>query len=73
MVNKLRNNEKLQSIKVADVDVAIQMLNKYMDAQVINPYFSAKANNRGQTTITQSNWLDSLNVVCPLFARKPDV
>ena len=41
MVSKLRNNKKLQSIKTADIDIAIQMLNKYMDAQAINPLVSA--------------------------------
>ena len=41
MVSKLRNNEKLQSIKLADIDIAIQMLNKYMDAQTVSPLVSA--------------------------------
>ena len=39
--NKLTNNKKLQSVKIADVDIAIQMLNKYIDAQAINPPVSA--------------------------------
>ena len=41
MDSKLRSNKKLQSIKAADIDIAIQMLNKYMDAQAINPLVSA--------------------------------
>ena len=41
MESKLRNNKKLQSIKVADIAIAIQMLNKYMDAQIINSLVSA--------------------------------
>ena len=41
MVSKLRNSKKLQSIDVADIDIAVQMLNKYMDAQAINPLVSA--------------------------------
>ena len=41
MVNKLRSNKKLQSIKVVDVDIAINMLNKHMDAQSIDPLVSA--------------------------------
>jgi len=41
MESKLRNNKKLHSIKVVDVDIAIRMLNKYMDAQAINPLVSA--------------------------------
>lgn len=41
MDSKLRSNKKLQSIMAADIDIAIQMLNKYMDAQAINPLVSA--------------------------------
>lgn len=40
MDSKLRNNEILQSIKAADIDIVIQMLNKYMDAQAISPLVS---------------------------------
>ena len=41
MVSKLRNNNKLQSIDVADIDIALRMLNKYLDTQDINPLLSA--------------------------------
>ena len=41
MENKLGNNKKLQSIEVADIDIAVQMLNQYMDADAINPLVSA--------------------------------
>ena len=41
MASKLGNNKKLQSIKAADIDIAVQMLNKYMDAQTINTLVSA--------------------------------
>ena len=41
MENKLRNNKKLQSIQVADIDIAIQMLNRYMDPQAASPLVSA--------------------------------
>ncbi len=41
MVGKLRNNKKLQSIKVADIDIALQMLERYMDAQVIKLLLSS--------------------------------
>lgn len=41
MVRKLGNNKKLQSIQVADIDIAIQMLTKYMDEQTINTLVSA--------------------------------
>ena len=63
MVNKLCNNEKLQSIKVADVDVAIQMLNKYMDAQVINPLLSAleTLKTEPQNETFQENVINAFN------------
>ena len=41
MVRKSLNNQKLQSIKVADIDIALQMLKKYLNAQDINPLLSA--------------------------------
>ena len=37
----MRNNNKLQSIKVADIDIALQMLNKYLGTQDINPLLSS--------------------------------
>ena len=39
MVTKIKN--KGQSIKVADIDIAIQMLTKYIDAKEIKPLLSA--------------------------------
>ena len=41
MEHKLRKNSKLQSIKAVDIDLAIQMLKKYLDTQDINPLVSA--------------------------------
>ena len=41
MVCKSHNNNKLQSINVADIDIAIQMLKTYLDNQDINPLLSA--------------------------------
>ncbi len=41
MVRKSLNNEKLQSIKIADIDIALQMLKTYLDAQDINPLLTA--------------------------------
>ena len=35
------NNNKLQSIDVADIDIALQMLKRHMDTQDINPLLSA--------------------------------
>ena len=36
MVRKSLNNTKLQSIKVADIDIALHMLRLYLNAQDIN-------------------------------------
>ena len=41
MVNKSRNNEKLQSIEVADIDIALQMLTKFLNDQDIKPLLSS--------------------------------
>ena len=41
MVSQSRNNEKLQSIEVADIDIALQMLTKFLNEQDINPLLSA--------------------------------
>ena len=35
------NNKKLQSIKVADIDIALKMLKTHLDTQDINPLLSA--------------------------------
>jgi hypothetical protein len=40
LVGNSRNNSKLQSIKVADIDIALQMLNKYIDSEAIKPLLS---------------------------------
>ena len=37
---KLRDNKKLQSINIADIDIAIQMLKKHFDTEDINPLIS---------------------------------
>lgn len=41
METKLHKNSKLQSINIADIDLAIQMLKKYLDAQDIHPLLSS--------------------------------
>lgn len=41
MVRKLRDNKKLQAIKVADIDIALQMLTRYMDTPEIKPLLSS--------------------------------
>jgi len=63
MISKLRNNEKLQSIKVADIDIAIQMLNKYVDAQAINPLVSAleTLKTEPQNATFQENVVNAFN------------
>ena len=41
MVRKSKNNKQLQSIKVADIDIALQMLRTYLASQDINPLLSS--------------------------------
>jgi len=41
LVRKSPDNKKLQSIKVADIDIALHMLNKYLNAQDINSLLSS--------------------------------
>lgn len=41
MVRKSLNHEKLQSIDVADIDIALQMLKTYLNAQDINPLLTS--------------------------------
>jgi len=41
LANKLRDNNKLKSINVADIDVALQMMNKYLDPQDISALVSS--------------------------------
>ena len=41
MIRKSLNNKKLQSIKVADIEIALQMLKRYLNAQDINPLLSS--------------------------------
>ena len=41
MAPQSRNNKKLQSIKVADIDIALHMLKKHLETQDINPLLSA--------------------------------
>ncbi len=41
MARKSLNNQKLQSIKVADIDTVLQMLNRYLNAQDIKPLLAS--------------------------------
>jgi hypothetical protein len=63
MASNLRNNVKLQSIKVADIDIAIQMLTKYLDFEAINPLVSAleKLKTEPQNETFQENVINAFN------------
>lgn len=41
MPHKPLNNKKLQSIQLADIDIALQMLKRYLNAQDIIPLLSS--------------------------------
>ncbi len=48
MVRKAPDNKKLQSIKLDDIDIALQMLKTYLNAQDIAPLLSALETLRTQ-------------------------
>jgi hypothetical protein len=41
LASQSRNNKKLQSIQTADIDIALQMLKRYLNAQDIGPLLSS--------------------------------
>jgi len=41
LTQKLPDNSKLQSINVADIDLALHMLNLYLDAEEIRPLLTS--------------------------------
>lgn len=41
MVRQLRDNKKLQSIKVADIDIALHMLRKYLSTPDVDTLLSS--------------------------------
>ena len=41
MVRKSLNNKEIQSINVADIDIALQMLKRYLNAQDIKPLLAS--------------------------------
>lgn len=66
MEHTLRKNNKLQSIKAVDIDLAIKMLKKYVGDQGINPLLSAletlKTEPQSETLQTQViNAFNALN------------
>jgi len=68
VVRKLPNNKKLQSIQVADIDIALQMLKRYLNAQDINPILSALETLRTdpQNEAHQEQVISAFNELGPL-------
>ena len=68
MVRKSNNNKKLQSIKVADIDIALQMLKKYLDTQDINPLLSSleTLKTEPQNEAYQEQVMNAFNELGPL-------
>ncbi len=68
MVRKSLNNMKLQSIQVADIDIALQMLKRYLNAQDINPLLSALETLRTdpQNEAHQEQVINAFNQLGPL-------
>lgn len=72
----MRDNKKLQSIKAADIDIALQMLRKYLDTQDIAPLLSSletlKTDPRNEThqeqVMTAFNELGSLQGAALTYA-----
>lgn len=68
MARKSLHNEKLQSIKVADIDIALQMLKTYLNAQDINPLLIALETLRTnpQNEAHQEQVISAFNELGPL-------
>ncbi len=68
MERKSPNNKKLQSIKVADIDIALQMLKRYLNAQDISPLLSALETLRTdpQNEAHQEQVINAFNELGPL-------
>lgn len=68
MSRKPLNNKKLQSIQVADIDIALQMLKRYLNAQDINPLLSALETLRTdpQSEAHQEQVINAFNELGPL-------
>ena len=68
MVGKLLNNKKLQSIKVSDIDIALEMLKEYLDTQDINPLISSleKLKTEPQNEAYQEQVINAFNDLGPL-------
>lgn len=68
MVSKLPDNKKLQSIKVDDIDIALQMLKKYLNAQDISPLLASLETLRTdpQNEAHQEQVITAFNELGPL-------
>ena len=68
MVRKSHDNKKLQSIKVTDIDIALQMLKKYLDTQDINPllYSLETLKTEPQNEAYQARVIEAFNELGPL-------
>jgi len=68
LVRKLPDNKKLKSIQVADIDIAVQMLRRYLNAQDINPLLSALETLRTepQNEAHQEQVSNAFNAMGPL-------
>ena len=68
MARKSLNNKKLKSIQVADIDIALQMLKRYLNAQDINPLLSALETLRTdpQNEAHQEQVINAFNELGPL-------
>lgn len=67
MVRKL-NNKKLQSIKIADIDIALDMLRKYLNTQDISALLSSLESLRTdpQNETCQERVINAFNDLGPL-------
>jgi hypothetical protein len=68
LARKSPNNRKLQSIQVADIDIALQMLKMYLNAQDINPLLSSLETLRTdpQNEAHQEQVINAFNELGPL-------
>ena len=68
MARKSLNNKKLKSIQVADIDIALQMLKTYLNAQDINPLLSSLETLRTdpQNEAHQEQVINAFNELGPL-------
>jgi hypothetical protein len=68
LVRKLGNNKNLQAIKVADVDIALQMLKQYLNNQDIDPLLSAleTLKTEPQNEAYQEQVINAFNDLGPL-------